>query len=448
MRIPQKTPKGILVSSTPVKATVDSGACDNVCPPAAFPETPINPNSSEVGKCYGACGGETVKNIGEKRPKCLTPSGTIQEHTFQVGDKITKPLLAVSKICEKQQGVWFGPGPAFESFICTDPEAFVVHTGEKIQIELQNGTYNMTCREVIGEPKASGLQAVGPAGEGETPIWYPERNQWEFLDGQVAPNGRAIQFPDERINPEIPPIPNETPKADTPPEKQEKVDYRADDEVKAKVKPNPLKPTDQQIEQHRVKMHIPYRSWCEDCVKGSGREDAHAKSTETSVLPVFSCDYAFLKNATAADSIATDPDKITLFILKERKSKAIFATVCPVKGTETQAATELFLDAIEELGYKDSPILYKSDQEPSILAVLNEVSRLRLAKTSAEEVAPQSLPESSPVGSSQSNGEVEGAVGIIKGHLRRAKLTLENHLNAKLPLQHKVVPWMLLHVCF
>ena len=72
-------------------------------------------------------------------------------------------------------------------------------------------------------------------------------------------------------------------------------------------------------------MHIPYRSWCEECVKGSGREDQHKRDAKENALPVFSCDYAFLKASTATDD--TETDKITFFIVKERKSKAIFATV-------------------------------------------------------------------------------------------------------------------------
>ena len=67
-----------------------------------------------------------MKNIGSKQVKCLTGSGTIHEYTFQVCDKITKPLLAVSKICESGKGVWMGPGPKYEAFIVDDPDAFVV----------------------------------------------------------------------------------------------------------------------------------------------------------------------------------------------------------------------------------------------------------------------------------------------------------------------------------
>ena len=63
-----------------------------------------------------------------------------------------------------------------------------------------------------------------------------------------------------------------------------------------RTKPNPLKPTAKQIEQHKAAAHVPYSSWCEECVRASGKEDLH-KHIEHSEeqLPLFACDYAFLK---------------------------------------------------------------------------------------------------------------------------------------------------------
>ena len=47
-----------------------------------------------------------------------------------------------------------------------------------------------------------------------------------------------------------------------------------------------------------------------------------------------------------------------------------------------------------------------------------------------------------------SNGEIEGAVNIIKNLIRRAKLSIEKQLNAKLPLSHPVVTWLVKHTAF
>ena len=116
---------------------IDSGACDVVCPPSSFPNARLNPKDKEYGKCYCACGGETVRNIGCKKLRCLTGSGETHNYTFQVGDKITNPLLAVSKISETAKSVFFGPGPKYESYIVDDPEAFIACNGSKTTINLK-----------------------------------------------------------------------------------------------------------------------------------------------------------------------------------------------------------------------------------------------------------------------------------------------------------------------
>ena len=140
------------------------------------------------------------------------------------------------------------------------------------------------------------------------------------------------------------------------------------EDAPVKTKPSPLKPTAKQIDEHICRGHIPYRSWCEECVRASAREDPHNRvNHDDDIVPTFACDYAFLTSES-------DPnDKITLFILKEFQSKSIFACVCPKKGTECQVSAELFLDAMQELGLKNSRVLFRSDQEPAIQAVLDMV---------------------------------------------------------------------------
>ena len=54
--------------------TVDSGACESIAPQCMFPNTPMK-HSPSVGKLYGACGGETVKNIGIKSVCFATAAG-------------------------------------------------------------------------------------------------------------------------------------------------------------------------------------------------------------------------------------------------------------------------------------------------------------------------------------------------------------------------------------
>ena len=63
------------------------------------------------------------------------------------------------------------------------------------------------------------------------------------------------------------------------------------------------------------------------------------------------------------------------------------------------------MKCIRELGYHATPICIKSDQEPAIEAVNQQVIATRTA---------QALIEHSPEGSSQSNGSIENAVADIE----------------------------------
>ena len=120
-------PPGCVASHEITFLTVDSGACDSIAPSGWFPNTKIT-CSAETGRTYGACGGETVTNLGAKSARCLFSNKDLENNpvikTFnmQIGDLISRGLLAVSQICAMGAGVWFGPGPAFKSYITWNPE--------------------------------------------------------------------------------------------------------------------------------------------------------------------------------------------------------------------------------------------------------------------------------------------------------------------------------------
>ena len=137
--------------------TVDSGACDSIVPPSMFKNTPTR-RHEEFGRTYAACGGETVNNIGLKNLKCLLDNGDIRNIPFQVGDKVTRGLLAVSQLADLGAGIWFGPGPDFESYVVWDREAFVASAGPKQQLFMKNGTCTMPIREIF-DNKSSEINA-------------------------------------------------------------------------------------------------------------------------------------------------------------------------------------------------------------------------------------------------------------------------------------------------
>ena len=144
-----------------VNITVDSGACDSIAPPSAFKSTPIEKHS-EVGQKYGACGGETVTNIGVKNVTLKTHNKNIKI-PFQIGDTITRCLLAVSTLASIHAGLWFGPAPDFDSYIAWDGKP---HSANKTDLHLVNGTYQISLNEISGHLSAAELGANDVPGEG------------------------------------------------------------------------------------------------------------------------------------------------------------------------------------------------------------------------------------------------------------------------------------------
>ena len=61
-----------------------------------------------------------------------------------------------------------------------------------------------------------------------------------------------------------------------------------------KLAPDPGKPTERQIEEHR-RSHLPFRSWCRWCVLGRGRGLQHRRGWRPgSIVPIVGIDYFFL----------------------------------------------------------------------------------------------------------------------------------------------------------
>ena len=96
----------------------------------------------------------------------------------------------------------------------------------------------------------------------------------EELKGEEEEDEKAQAAPPE----EVPP----------PPEQEEEF-YR-----KPRVVRRPNAPTKQEVEDH-LPLHLPYRSWCDDCVEALGREWAHlAHDGNTKrTIPLISCDYFY-----------------------------------------------------------------------------------------------------------------------------------------------------------
>ena len=106
-----------------------------------------------------------------------------------------------------------------------------------------------------------------------------------------------------------------------------------------------------------------------------------------------------------------------ILVMHDRQSGKVNSNVVPSKGVNPYAVMRC-VQNIKLLGYYK--LLFKSDQEPAIVA-FREAVKVALADEKIEV-----MPEESPVGESQANGEVENAVRMIKAQVRKMRLSLES----------------------
>ena len=109
------------------------------------------------------------------------------------------------------------------------------------------------------------------------------------------------------------------------------------------------------------------------------------------------------------------------------------ARLVPAKGTDKYAIKRLKKD-IELLGYRK--ILLKSDNESSILALKQAVK---------DSTHVEIVPEESPGGDHQANGEVENAIKRFAGQFRAFKENLESRYQQRLSPDHHAIPGMIAH---
>ena len=93
----------------------------------------------------------------------------------------------------------------------------------------------------------------------------------------------------------------------------------------AKAGRSPYTPTKRERDDHEG-THLPYRSWCADCVAGRRDNPAHRKmAAEEHQVPEVGMDYAFIRRRAEGDTT-------TVLVIKDRDSRAIRAHVLRYKA--------------------------------------------------------------------------------------------------------------------
>ena len=189
------------------------------------------------------------------------------------------------------------------------------------------------------------------------------------------------------------------------------------------------KPSKQAVDNHRL-THLPYESWCPDCVMGRGLGARHVNSTdrrEELRTPTIAADYCFMGDDQ-------EEQKLTILVARDSKTGSACSTVVENEGGSCAWGVKRVTNFVDGLGY--GKVMFKSDNENSITDVWNAVRIARTAPT---------IPENSPKGESQANGIAERAVQDIEGLLRTFKSALERRIGVRIKPSDSIMPWMVEH---
>ena len=188
---------------------------------------------------------------------------------------------------------------------------------------------------------------------------------------------------------------------------------------------DPGAPTAAMIEAH-ASTHLPYRSWCPDCVQGR-RDNAAHKAIGAGVLevPEVCFDYAFVRRQG-------EEECITILVMRDRGTRALRVWVVPEKGPSLEDSVTKAAEGVMQLGYRGR-VLIKCDNEPAMTAF-----RAALMTKLPE----GAIPIAPPAGESASNGVVENAVKVAKGLMRVHLGALERKVGARFPGEHPVIAWL------
>ena len=116
-----------------LETVLDSGAAESVAPSTVAPWVELKESTgSKNGQTYQSASGAKIANQGEKKLQVVTEEGQEAEATFQIAD-VTRPLSAVSRICDKGNVVVFSHDGGFIENLA----------GERTYFRRENNVYMM-----------------------------------------------------------------------------------------------------------------------------------------------------------------------------------------------------------------------------------------------------------------------------------------------------------------
>ena len=217
-----------------------------------------------------------------------------------------------------------------------------------------------------------------------------------------------------------------------------------DEEIqKNRVAPNPILPNAAEVEDHRIS-HLPFRSWCKECVLGKAlgeqRGTSSASKSGPSRIAVVGVDYFYMthdnlfrrdemlrdyprneEGERAIERARNEGSMVKCLIVRCNATKLVFAHVVPVKGVDEDGhICELVASDIQWIGH--SRLIIKADNEPALQTVVVDTMRRLRIKAEDMETLSKEQPERYE---SQSKGLIEAGVRNVRAQFRTLKACLE-----------------------
>ena len=119
-----------------------------------------------------------------------------------------------------------------------------------------------------------------------------------------------------------------------------------------------------------------------------------------------------------------------MLVVKDDKHNHVFANIVPEKGPNEFVVKQIVAD-IDTTGFTD--IVFKTDNEPAMLALQQRVKQLRSHKTVLENLLR---------GQSKSNGFIENANRFVAGQVRTLRSALQYKLQQPIDRNHIIMTWL------
>ena len=184
-------------------------------------------------------------------------------------------------------------------------------------------------------------------------------------------------------------------------------------------------PTEQQRATHNL-THLPYRSWCEHCVKAKSREKQSKRQTDKQ--PVIQIDYCVVQ---------TGPNvgKQLVLTAVDIQTGLATAVLVPHKGRHKYSVAEL-KKFIHETGRTYGILQY--DKRPALKALVTDV---------AKELRGMSI-RATPKNWKQTRESIDKMHLILFEQSRTLRLQLQKRLRTEVDSNHCIFPWIVKHSQF